>query len=294
MKSADVFVIGEALIDIVQRGVESTAHPGGSPANVALGLGRLGRSVDLLTHLGRDERGGEIERWLRASAVNLLDQSFSADRTSIARASIGADGDSSYTFDIEWSVPRGVESAPRVLHTGSIAAFLKPGADDVANYLEESSAAEVTFDPNIRPALVGDHSVAIARFERLASFATCVKLSDEDAGWLYPGSRIPEVVDALLGLGPNLVVVTMGARGMRLATPLAEVFVAAEPVALVDTVGAGDTVMASLIDSLLDYPSNELAADRLQAIGIRATRAAAVTVSRAGADLPYRQELDSR
>ncbi|MFD1714138.1 PfkB family carbohydrate kinase [Amnibacterium flavum] len=289
----DVLVIGEALVDIVvsARGIEE--HPGGSPANVALGLGRFGAEVTLLTAIAPDERGRAIAVHLEQSGVVILPESYSADRTSSAIATISADdGSADYTFDVLWDPSRTVlDIAPRIVHTGSIAAFLQPGADTVRAHVRELDADEVTFDPNIRPALIGDRIGAVATFEETAALATAVKLSDEDAAWLYPDASADEVLDRILAIGPRLAVITRGADGAVLAIPDGRVEVAAVSVDVVDTIGAGDTYMASLIDSLLRWPSAELTLPVVELIGGRAARAAAITVSRAGADLPWRDAL---
>ena len=289
----DVLVIGEALVDIVvsARGIEE--HPGGSPANVALGLGRFGAEVSLLTSIAPDERGRAIAMHLEQSGVVVLPESFSADRTSNAIATISAeDGSADYTFDVQWDPTRAsLEVSPRIVHTGSIAAFLRPGADTVRAYLRDLDVDEITFDPNIRPALIGDPADARATFEETAALATVVKLSDEDAAWLYPDASVDEVLDRILAIGPRLAVITRGGEGAVLAIPTARVTVAAATVSVIDTIGAGDTYMASLIDSLLNWPSAELTPPIVEIIGGRAARAAAITVSRAGADLPWRDEL---
>jgi fructokinase len=290
--ASEVLVVGEALVDIVVTPEGTVAHPGGSPANVALGLGRLGLDVGLLTTLGPDERGRGIERHLRESGVEVLPSSFSATRTSTAVATIGADGSARYEFDVAWDLPGRLEvGSPRLVHTGSIAAFLEPGATAVRGYLASVGAEQVTFDPNIRPALVGSREAAVAAFEEATALATTVKLSDEDAEWLYPGAELDTVLRRVLTLGPRLAVLTLGARGSRLATPSFTIDVPPVRVEVVDTIGAGDTYMASLIASLLASGA-ELTPEVVGGAGRRAARAAALTVSRAGADLPWRHELE--
>lgn len=157
--------------------------------------------------------------------------------------------------------------------------------------MRELDAAEVTFDPNIRPALLPEHGKAVRRFEETAALATVVKLSDEDAHWLYPEVEEERLLASLLALGPRLVAVTLGARGAALATRADTVRVPGVEVDAVDTIGAGDTFMASLVHSLLESSSADLDGAALERIGRAATRAAAITVSRAGADLPWLREL---
>lgn len=293
----DVLVIGEVLVDLVHRGGAVVEHPGGSPANVALGLGRLGADVVLLTDLGRDERGVHLAAHLAASAVRVVADSFSDRPTSTASAFIGPDGAAKYDFDVRWSPSAGrLALEPRIVHTGSIAAFLAPGADVVRNLLREIDAEEVTFDPNIRPALIGTHSEAVPAFEATASLASVVKLSDEDAAWLYPGRSPRSVLETIRSFGPRIVALTLGERGSLISIGDALVEVPGVPVEIVDTIGAGDTYMASLIASLLDRPGapdSQVSTGQALEMGWRASCAAAVTVSRAGADLPSAADVDA-
>lgn len=289
---AEIAVIGEALIDIIEvEGRAPEERVGGSPANVALGLGRLGARVRLLTQLGRDQRGDAIADHLRASGVELLAGSITDAPTSTALAAIAADGHAEYTFNVRWArLPR-EPIAARVLHTGSIAAFLEPGASSLRGLLSRSHAEEITFDPNIRPALLGARDDVVARFEELAGLSTVVKMSDEDAAWLYPGIEVAEVIDRVLSLGPRLAAVTLGAAGAELASAHARVHVDGVRVQAVDTIGAGDTFMAALIDFVAKQGSGDLDARALERAGTAAVQAAAITVSRAGADLPWASEL---
>ena len=228
-------------------------HVGGSPANVALGLGRLGVPVRLQTALGQDARGERIAAYLAASGVRVDPSSWSLPQTSTAFAHIGPDGAAEYDFHLDW-----VLSGPptlageRVVHVGSVAAFLEPGATTLEKFLTDSPhRTRITFDPNIRPALVGDHAAAVDRVRRIARMASLVKLSDEDAAWLYPGEPTEQVFDRFLSLGVETVAITLGGSGAALASQSARAHVPAPAVKVVDTVGAGDTFMAALIDAIL-------------------------------------------
>ncbi|MBO3662816.1 carbohydrate kinase family protein [Microbacterium stercoris] len=291
MTEACVLVIGEALVDIVVSAEGRTEHPGGSPANVALGLGRRGRDVALLTRLGRDPHASRIVRHLERSGVTVLAESFTSAPTSTALATLHGDGSARYEFDIEWDlppVPPHVE--PALLHTGSLGAFLEPGASKLLRYLEETPAAAISFDPNIRPDLIRDHSAAVEQFEAIAERSTIVKLSDEDAGWLYPDLSIREALGRIRAIGPRLVAATLGADGALLRSASESVDVPGVLTPIADTIGAGDTFMTSLIDDYLTY-QGELDTERLSLLGVRAATAAAITVSRPGADLPWAREL---
>jgi len=285
-----VFVIGESLIDVVvSADAPAQEHVGGSPANVALGLARLGVGVRLHTALARDDRGRVIREHLERDGVDIDPESWSLRHTSTAVARIGAGGVADYDFAVEWQVPvPPVLAGEAVVHTGSIAAFMEPGATAVRAFLASlGSQVRVTFDPNIRPALIGGRDAVRARMTEIARRAYLVKLSDEDAEWLYPGVPIGEVVDALLDGGTRIVVVTRGAQGALLAAGADRVTVEAAPAVVVDTVGAGDTFMAALIDGIVKLaPGDPLDPRILAWLGRRAAAAAGVTVQRVAADLP--------
>ena len=151
-------VIGEALIDIFDGQVEHAGgYVGGSPLNVAVGLARLGRDVDFLTHIGDDEAGRRISEYVKASGAHLLPESVTATRTPTAVATIADDGSATYTFDLEWELSGTPPVAPPLfVHTGSIAAVREPGCLAVAALLDAYRvSATVTFDPNVRPSLTG-------------------------------------------------------------------------------------------------------------------------------------------
>lgn len=292
---ADVVVIGEALVDIVVSPRGTVEHPGGSPANVAYGLGRLGVATGLLTSIGDDHHAGTIGTHLRSAGVHLLPGSQRAGGTATATATLASDGSASYDFDIRWDLPRAAPAImPRILHTGSIATFLSPGAAVVRELLEQSHRrCLVTYDPNIRPGLLGSHAEAVAIFEDLVPFTEVVKLSDEDARWLYPRLDVEEVCRHILELGTGLAAVTMGAEGSLLMTTSAQVAVPSVPSAVADTIGAGDSYMSALIYGLLMRGADGLAPSVLESLGRMAAKAAAITVRRPGANPPTLEELQA-
>ena len=306
-RSAHALVIGEALVDVV-RGIDGDVqeHPGGSPANVALGLARLGRPVELLTWLADDDRGRVIRDHLEESGVRLAAGSDGAPTTSVATATLDAGGAASYTFDLGWRVPtEHVADFGSVLavHSGTIGAALEPGGSSVLRILSEARVdATITYDPNIRPALLGDPARARELVERLVNLADVVKVSDEDLDWLEPGVDPREAARRWATQGPGVVVVTRGGEGAFAVTAGGvEVGVAAPAVQVADTVGAGDSFMAGLLDGLwsaglLGAPHRialgGVGADVLVPVLERCVRIAAITVSRAGANPPRAAELD--
>lgn len=290
----NALVIGEALIDIVEHAGSTeppTEHVGGSPANVALGLARLGHSTVFATHLGRDFRGARIRDALTCEGVTFSSSSFGAARTSTARATIDATGAARYSFDIDWTFDAPTAS-PALVHTGSIALFLEPGGATVAQYLAQlPPEVLVTIDPNVRPDLMSDRATALARFAQVSVRANLVKLSDEDVEWLYPGLSLAEAAHRILDHGPRVVVVTLGTAGALAFTPAHNYSVPAAPAAVVDTISAGDSFMAALASSMLALGSTGVE-QQLEAVLDRAARAAAIAVSQAGANPPRRSQLD--
>jgi fructokinase len=304
-----VVVVGESLVDIVHRaGGAVDEAPGGSPANVALTLGRLGRAPILVTRLADDDSGRRVRGWLAASGVTV--DAVAAPRTSTATALLDTSGAATYTFDLEWDLgddvarlAEDVFASTDLVHVGSVGAFLEPGAGQVAALVRAAHGhAIVTYDPNIRPSLVRDAQAVRARVAELIGIADVVKASDEDLRWLHPGREAIEVAREWVVGGPALVVITRGADGAIAVTADGEVAVTAVSTDVVDTVGAGDTFMGALIDGLLAReaglglraPGGGIRPGELEALLRRSAEAAAITVSRPGADPPRREELLAR
>src|ERR1700741_4883673 len=214
-------VIGEALIDIVERSGAfegTTEHVGGSPLNVAVGLARLGRGVDFLTHIGEDEPGRRIADYVKSSGAQLVRGSTSARRTPTAVARIAdpsSPGDAVYTFDLEWQLSGTPEVAPPLfVHTGSIAAVREPGCLAVAALLDAYRVSgTVTFDPNVRRSLAGDRDLARERITHIVERSDIVKASADDLSWIDPDHEPGWTARSWLASGPGIVVVTMGDRG---------------------------------------------------------------------------------
>jgi fructokinase len=296
-------VIGEALIDIVADGHRVVSeHVGGSPLNVAVGLARLGRDVDFLTHIGDDPYGRRIAEYVAASGAHLVSGSQSAARTTTARLTVDEKGSADYEFDVDWQLSGTPPVTPPLLvHTGSIAAIHDPGCLAVAAIVDAYRvSATVSFDPNVRPSLIADRELARTRIEHLVERSDIVKVSEEDLRWLEPDRKPEEVAQTWQSLGPAIVAVTMADQGAEARCAAGTVRVPARSARVVDTVGAGDSFMVGVLDAL--WSQGRLGADRragLAALDLEALTAvleagsavAAVTVSRAGADLPDRDAL---
>lgn len=296
-------IVGEALIDVVHRADGATSeHPGGSLANVALTLGRLGRDARLATWIGPDAHGDTIRGWLAHSDVTLVPGSDGADRTSVAAARLDAEGAATYEFDLSFQVPPAAIATDHtlVVHTGSIGATLQPGGQQVLDLLTSARATStITYDPNARPSIMGDPVEVAAWMEQFIHAADVVKVSDEDLAWLGLSDPVA-AASQWATWGPALVVVTLGGSGAVAVHGREIIEIRAPKVEVVDTVGAGDSFMGALIDGL--WSADLLGADRrealrsadtatLRAILERCAAVAAVTVSRAGANPPRLAEL---
>ncbi|TDC76055.1 carbohydrate kinase family protein [Streptomyces hainanensis] len=294
--TARVTVVGEALVDLLWKTGARDVHaaPGGSPANVAVGLRRLGRPTTLLTTWGDDPPGELVRAHLVETGVAVTRVPADTDRTMVALAYLGTDGSASYDFLASWD-PRElpVPEDTAVLHTGSLAVVIEPGASRVLELCRARRAAGTTVaaDLNVRPAVQPDRDAYREAGLRLAGAVDVLKASDEDLAFLFPGSGPADAARTLLAAGPRLVVVTLGERGALAVTAAHEVGVAAPAVTVVDTVGAGDTFQAALLDSIAESGAPPAAPDELSAVLRRCATAAAITCTRIGADPPTWEEL---
>jgi fructokinase len=301
-----LLVVGEALVDVVtDASGESAEHVGGSPANVAVGLARLDHLVDFATWLGHDDRGERIAAHLRRHGVTVLPESFGPSPTSVAVATLDQTGAATYDFDLHWELPEiALPEGTGHVHTGSIATVLQPGAQSVTSVLRAvREQGTVSYDPNIRPSIMGDLDAVRHRVEELVALSDLVKASEDDLELLYPGESPEQVMARWVGLGAGLAVVTLGADGVvhRVASSEQGVRSPARVKGVVDTVGAGDSFMAGLVSGLvvaglLGDPGagRRLREATLEEVGPAIERGLAtsgVTVGRAGAYAPSLDEL---
>lgn len=301
-----VLCLGEALIDVISRDGQVSEHVGGSPLNVASGLAALGHGAVLASWWGPDERGQAIEQFAADHGVGIVPGSNGAGRTGVANATVSDDGRVSYVFDLEWQVPQLPEpDALAHLHTGSFAATYEPGASAVFAAVKRMAIkGTVSYDPNVRPALMGSPDLVRERIEQLVALADVVKASDEDIAWLYgEDTPIEQVIRRWLALGPGLVVATRGPWGAYAVLAGDRDMFVVDPlnVEVADTVGAGDSFMAGLLSGLLDAElvGSPQAKSRLRAARWddvrsalhRAVVTSGLTVSHAGAYGPDRDEV---
>ncbi|WP_327250401.1 carbohydrate kinase family protein [Streptomyces sp. NBC_01244] len=319
--SRPMLVIGEALVDVLAppTGARSS-RPGGSAANVALGLSRLGHAVRLATRIGDDAPGRQIREHLEHSGVELAKGSVTGAPTSRAVARLAADGSATYEFDLTWNpdpavVDGAYGSTPVHVHTGSLATALGPGNSLVVTAAKRLRAvATLSYDPNLRPALLSEPERERPGVERMVALSDVVKASSEDLAWLHPGVDPHLIAERWALTGPSLVVLTLGGEGATAFWRHGSYRLPPSPVDVVDTVGAGDAFMAGLLSGLLHTgllgvgPADTTAAARSrralrgatasarlpEALGPALTfaaRVAALTCSRHGADPPTRRDL---
>lgn len=305
-----ILCCGEALIDMLPRQTKAgeaafAPYPGGAVFNTAVALGRLGADAGFFYGLSSDFFGDMLADFLVESGVD-ASLCLRADRPSTLAFVQLVDGQARYAFYDEATAGRMLRVAdlpelPQKVGTlffGGISLVAEPvGATLEALMTREAGGRVTMIDPNIRPGFVTDEAAYRARIDRMLALSDIVKLSDEDLHWLRGGGDIPDLARALLGEGPKLVCMTEGSKGATAYTAGHEVFVPAPKVEVADTVGAGDTFNAGLLAALeragaltkpaLSAPDPET----LKAALTLGVRAAAVTVSRAGANPPYAREL---
>ncbi|WP_089100939.1 carbohydrate kinase family protein [Streptomyces hyaluromycini] len=299
-----IVVAGEALIDLVPQGTGALAalQPalGGGPYNTAVALGRLGSPTAFCSRASHDAFGEALLDGLRRAGVDVSLVERGPEPTTLAAATIDQRGSASYSFYVEgtadrlFTAPAGLPATTRAVSFGTLSLVLEPGASAYEELMRDAAGQGLftALDPNIRAGLITDPDAYRARFKNWLPSVTLLKLSEEDALWL--GGTPHEWLSA----GPSAVVITHGGDGLSAFTRDGTVYaVPGEEVAVVDTIGAGDTVNAALLhglaaqDALSAEALLELGADGWTRLLRFAARAAAITCSRAGAEPPYASEL---
>jgi fructokinase len=302
-----IVVCGEALIDMIQNGDGTQrATPGGGPFNTARALARLGVPTAFMGRLSDDAFGRELADLLAKDGVNLELASVGPEKTTIAVADIDSDGFAEYQFLVQGTsapnlttdaLPERLGADVNALHLGTLGLVLEPMADTLTGLVDrERDGRLVMVDPNIRVGLIPDSEYR-KRLEHVISCSTIVKASDSDLDWLYPHASHEKAAEQLVSQGIALVVVTLGEQGAFGAHRDFRVSVKAPPVDVVDTIGAGDAFGAALLAWLHDQghvrPDISLERDELEDALRYACLAAAITCSRAGADPPWKWELEA-
>ena len=296
-----VWVVGEVLIDLIPEGTDRKPIVGGGPANTAKALAKLGIDTQFIDGISTDKYGQMAKSELVAAGVELDYVKYSDKPTCLAIVSLSESGSATYEFVIEntatfdfthnW-LPKPQTDHPSVLHIGTLATVIEPGSSVLFQWVKAvAKVSLIVFDPNIRPAVISDREQYVAQVERWAEISSAVKVSDEDIKWLYPSLEIDQVVNYWLKKGPSLVVVTYSEKGLTGYRKSEMVNAEAVKVKVADTVGAGETVGAILVEAIVKDGLDSLTGSRLETMLKRAAKAAAITVSRVGANPPTSQEL---
>ncbi|WBU58212.1 carbohydrate kinase family protein [Paracoccus sediminicola] len=301
-----ILCCGESLIDMLPEGGAFLPLPGGSVYNTAVALGRLGADAGYLWPLSTDDFGAALRGPLDKAGVDMSLCPETARLTTLAFVFLN-DGNASYSFYDEGTAGRMFDSAEipalpdtiDALFIGGISLIQEPCGSTVEEMAQRASekGAVIMVDLNIRPSLIDDERATRDRLEGLMRIADIVKMSDEDATWLFPDHAPADTAVQLLDLGPRLILRTHGSEGATAIYRGGDVHRPADQVEVADTIGAGDTFNAGLLTALsesgklsktaLDGLDDETLRDALDLAG----RSAAVTVSRAGANPPWRDEL---
>jgi fructokinase len=299
---SQVWVAGEVLIDLIPDGSERKQIVGGGPANTAKALSKLGIDAQFIDGVSTDDYGQMAKAELISAGVKLDYVKYSDKPTCLAIVLLSDAGSASYEFVIEntatfdfkldW-LPNPQTDRPTLLHVGTLATAIEPGASVLFEWTQSvAKVAPIVFDPNIRPAVISDRKQYVKQVERWVSISSAVKVSDEDLKLLYPSLEIEQVVNDWLEKGPSLIVVTYGDKGLAGYRVGEKVSVDAVKVVVADTVGAGDTVGAILVEAIVKDGLDTLSGVRLEMMLKRAAKAAAITVSRSGANPPTLKEIE--
>ena len=297
-----IWVCGEVLIDLIP-GVDGVRvpHVGGGPANTAKALARLGHNVQFIDGISSDQYGQMSRKELLDDEVK-LDLALKSDKpTCTAEVTLGADGSGSYVFNIDGTatfdfsldwLPDPSRYKPQVLHIGTLVTVIEPGADVLYDWaIRVAEFAPIVYDPNIRPSVMGDRDRYQASVEKWAAISSVIKVSDDDVEWLYPGESVESVAQRWINDGAALVVITRGINGLLGVSAGGSVEVPGVKIEVADTVGAGDTVGAIIVEAMVEKGILNLTDEVLKATLHRAAVAAGITCSRKGAQPPYKHEL---
>ena len=280
---------------------ERVPHVGGGPANTAKALARLGHDVYFIDGISSDKYGQMSRQELLNDEVK-LDLALNSNKpTCLAIVSLNENGGASYKFEIDGTatfdfsdswLPDPSRYKPSVLHIGTLITVIQPGADVLYDWaMQVAEFAPIVFDPNVRSVVMNDRDKYLAAVERWVAISSVVKVSDDDLAWLYPGQQYADVAGRWISDGAALVVVTRGADGLVGFTADGSVEVPGVKVDVADTVGAGDTVGAIIVEAMIEEGILNLTGDTLKAVLNRAAVAAGITCSRKGAQPPYKHEL---
>lgn len=307
-----VLVIGEALVDVVHGlNGEIKNIPGGSPANTAVALSRLGTKTFMKARTSSDQFGTKIRDYLTEQKVNLDYSLVVNSPSSVIDALIQNDGSAKYEANLNGAADYGwtfaelnqeLDQDIQIVQLGSLTSYIEPGATHVEKWFEQLQQKNkylLTFDPNIRHPLDGqDQENVKNRAKKLASLSHVVKASDEDLNWIFSNNNPKESAIKMVESGASLVIVTLGKKGAFAVNRKHEVVeVPAKEIDVIDSIGAGDTFAAALITQLLENSWTDVnALEKLSMAELTRTLtncalASSITCSRQGANPPHRHEV---
>ena len=299
--SKEIWVCGEALIDLIPRGEQKVAIVGGGPANTAKALARLGFDSYFIDGISTDSFGGMIKDQLLHDGVNLKYAHYSDKQTCTADVSLDKAGVASYVFTIDGTatfdftndwLPDPAQIKPVVLQIGTLATIVQPAADVLLEWAKRvAKVAPLVFDPNVRSSVLPDRPKYQEAIAKWAAISEVIKVSEDDLAWLYPEQDQIAIAEEWIKGGSTLVIITKGSYGIIGVTKDDVVSVPGVKIEVVDTVGAGDTVGAIVVEAIVERGLKVITGDVLREVLVRATKAAAVTCSRAGANPPTRAEI---
>ena len=300
--SKEIWVCGEVLIDLIPRGDKKVAIVGGGPANTAKALALLGFDSYFIDGISSDAYGEKAKAELLYDGVNLKYAHFTDKPTCTADVSLDAEGVASYVFAIDGSatfdfshnwLPDPLEIKPAVLQIGTLATIVEPAASILHEWaMKVAEVAPVVFDPNVRSSVMGDRDKYQAAVAKWTAISAVIKVSEDDLAWLYPDREQLDVAAQWLSEGAALVIITKGSYGLIGITAQGSVTVPGVKVEVADTVGAGDTVGAIVVEAIVERGLVNLHGEVLREVLTRAAKAAAITCSRAGANPPTRAEIE--
>ena len=274
---------------------------GGGPANTAKALARLGYEIDFIDGISSDTNGVKARKELERDGVGLALCSKSDKPTCTATLTLDSNGAAQYeffikntaTFDFDNSwLPDPSRLKPSVLHIGTLATIIEPGATALFDWaVGVGEFAPIIFDPNIRSSVMGDRETYAAVVEKWIGISSIAKVSDDDIKWLYPDETLDEVAHRWIEQGVSCVVVTRGAHGLIGFTEHGMEEVDGAKITVVDSVGAGDTVGAIVVEGVIAHSVAGLQGHVLNEVLHKAAIAAGITCSRAGAQPPHKHEL---
>jgi fructokinase len=304
-----ILISGEALIDLIpdpEVDGRYDAVLGGSPFNVAIGLGRLGGRASFISRISADANGEALAAALLAAGVDLSLAARDPRPTTLAFVMRGtAQTGSRYSFYLDgtaydgpWPFPAIWPPAVKHLHVGSFSAVERHGRAVIEAMQAVRGKATISFDPNIRPLVTPDRDAVRALVERQVSLSSVVKASEEDLQWLYPGRAVEDSLQAWAAAGPQVCIATLGAEGALAYLGRERLSIAPRRVSVVDTVGAGDSFMSSLLfamerDGALGVGASPPTPERLAGWGDFAARASAITCARKGSNPPTLAEVEA-